>query len=476
MPSPNEAARKKIFIPGYAGTISRLQETLAGTFAKNSRDSHYLVFDGNKPAMEKCTLPSSHHFYPRMPNPRIMTGASNRTNFQLGDERDWGFKTINDVMYRNPLKLPPRRESILPEGRNSTKEQLDVAYKTSMRKVGLAGIKRMEMQIRQKIDQRTTGGSMALRKAFKFFDQDASGDVDQDEFFAAMESFGLQFTEDQVLALFGHYDDNRDGTLSYYEFVNRVLESGFQEGSSNDRAPPVLVHLSGWTKDQNKEPVEPFTVLYKSDLNEELCKMAFDKFDLNKSGEIDIRELQQLVWTMGLKMDREDINHYMYQLDKNRNGTISFDEFWSWWQQKAVDPKNKYSSGGRPVSQGSSRSLNRTKDLDLRVGDLKSVLLDSVGIGQARPVSQGSFRPMSQTVPAVAFNHRSVNHTDFVTPLLLMPPRMHGLQSHSGMHVPRPCTVPGSYAPLRETMWMSEHGRVPGDAMNPPGSRSGFVM
>ena len=41
---------------------------------------------------------------------------------------------------------------------------------------------------------------MALRKAFKFFDTDASGDIDPDEFFAAMHAFGLEFTEDQVCA------------------------------------------------------------------------------------------------------------------------------------------------------------------------------------------------------------------------------------------------------------------------------------
>ena len=41
---------------------------------------------------------------------------------------------------------------------------------------------------------------MALRKAFKYFDTDGSGDIDPDEFFSAMRAFGLEFTEDQVLA------------------------------------------------------------------------------------------------------------------------------------------------------------------------------------------------------------------------------------------------------------------------------------
>merc|ERR1711934_1259200 len=87
---------------------------------------------------------------------------------------------------------------------------------------------------RMKIEQRTTGGPMALRKAFKFFDTDASGDIDPDEFFAAMHAFGLEFTEDQVLALYGYYDIDRDGGLSYYEFIDKVMDSGFGNESKKD--------------------------------------------------------------------------------------------------------------------------------------------------------------------------------------------------------------------------------------------------
>merc|ERR1719230_1622964 len=119
----------------------------------------------------------------------------------------------------------------MPGGKGAqecTKDMLDKAYVNSLSKVGVAGVKRLELSIRAKIDQRTSGGPMALRKAFKYFDSDASGDIDPDEFYAAMHAFGLEFTEDQVLALFGYYDVDRDGSLSYYEFIEKVLESGFE--------------------------------------------------------------------------------------------------------------------------------------------------------------------------------------------------------------------------------------------------------
>ena len=82
------------------------------------------------------------------------------------------------------------------------------------------------------------------RAAFLKFDFDGSGDIDPDEFKLAMLSFGLTFTDRQVLALFGSYDDNCSGALDYYEFLDKVLESDYknEDGSKvtscRPRTPP----------------------------------------------------------------------------------------------------------------------------------------------------------------------------------------------------------------------------------------------
>ena len=73
---------------------------------------------------------------------------------------------------------------------------------------------------------RSTGGAFAIRKAFKLFDADGSGDIDPDEFKLAMLSFGLTFTDRQVLALFGSYDDDCSGALDYYEFLDKAIPGG----------------------------------------------------------------------------------------------------------------------------------------------------------------------------------------------------------------------------------------------------------
>jgi len=497
-------ARKRVFIPGYSGVISRMQETIAGTFAQNSRDSHYLVYHGCKPTMEAATLPTPDTFYSRRPNPRVKTNAANRSNFALGDERDWGFETLNQMQFRIPTKIPPRHASILPNGPDSTKTELDAAYVAALGKIGVAGVKRLELAIRSKIDQRTAGGPMALRKAFKFFDTDGSGDIDPDEFYAAMHAFGLEFTEDQVLALFGFYDIDRDGALSYYEFIDKVLESGFGLDDGKEKPPPVLVQLSSSMMDLAKE-VEVRTTIRKEDLNVEVCKEIFDRFDANKSGEIDVRELQQLTRSLGLSMDRESINNAMFELDRNRNGAISFDEFWDWWSSAATRsgsraaPRTGGSKEGggaaevsrpnmqqRPKSEQSMRGgISRPGSQNSQLYDLKSALFEA---DKSRPPSRGTLGSwMSQgggpggvnlfpSRPNTRNSQRSVAGQDFSPPPpLIRPPKLHGLRSMSSMSISRPHTAPDSQTEP-QSGFVSDHVRVPGGASVPMGATTGYVL
>merc|ERR1711988_877068 len=270
-------ARKRVFIPGYSGFVHRMQDTMAGTFASCSRDAHHLSYRGNHPAMKRPTLSNPDEYYARKPNPRYKTNCNNRSTFTFGDDRDWNFDTIHQLHFRVPVKIPPRHESIMPGGvgaNECTKSELDRAYVEALNKIGVGGVKRLELSIRTKIDQRTAGGPMALRKAFKYFDTDASGDIDPDEFYAAMHAFGLEFTEDQVLALFGYYDVDRDGAPSYYEFIDKVLESGF--GLDGPKPEPIMVSLGPIIA--GEKIVEMKTTMTESDISEQACREVFDKF------------------------------------------------------------------------------------------------------------------------------------------------------------------------------------------------------
>lgn len=73
-------------------------------------------------------------------------------------------------------------------------------------------------------------------------------------------------------------------------------------------------------------------ILKNQSLFEKLAKESFSSVDTDKSGEIDINELEviltQLATSMGSEPPNgEEIKEIMLNLDQDKSGKISFDEF-----------------------------------------------------------------------------------------------------------------------------------------------------
>jgi len=210
-------------------------------------------------------------------------------------------------------------------------------YDQAFEQVGLIGVKRLEKAVRQKIDQRTAGGPFALRKAFKYFDRDGSGDIDPDEFVAAMEHFGLTFTDHEVLALFGQCDTTASGALDYYEFIDRVLEKDFigfgnddhLKKNKGDQVEDTMVNLMENVEamEHKKRSMGAFE-LYRQQL---ALKKVFKLYDVDHSGAIDKDEMLQLLTMAGVEPDEDLVDMAFEHIDDNCDGAISFDEVWHWW-------------------------------------------------------------------------------------------------------------------------------------------------
>jgi Ca2+-binding EF-hand superfamily protein len=368
-------------MPGYGGCVQHEYNKIANTFGKAAQASYIealnLKYQPPNPLKKEDTY-TANDYYVGAPDPRKKTNSKNRSNLTLGDPRAQTFDTINMTAYRM-RDLPMTRAPLVDGFAEMPSEARDKVYRRALERCGVEGVRKLEHDIRVKIEQRTSGGPFALRKAFKYFDRDGSGDIDPDEFYAAMDWFWLQFTEDGVLALFGLYDEDRGGSLGYYEFVENLID-GFGKGPApTGGLKDKMSALFAATKDP------PSTAKSPKHVNIDQARQAFDYCDANGSGRIELTELDGVLRTLGMSTDSDLVNQAMLVLDKDGSGDVSFDEFWEWWQYAITNSRKKGRGGAG--DQGSPSSKSRHGD----GADYDRAALERMGTGGRPAPLSGSF-------------------------------------------------------------------------------------
>lgn len=64
---------------------------------------------------------------------------------------------------------------------------------------------------------------------------------------------------------------------------------------------------------------------------EQIVRTAFQSFDKDCSGFIDKSELKEVARELGKELDEVEIQECLLDLDSNKDGKISYDEFKRWW-------------------------------------------------------------------------------------------------------------------------------------------------
>lgn len=117
---------------------------------------------------------------------------------------------------------------------------------------------------------------------------------------------------------YGYGDDLRNSGVRTYD----LSASGAQQGEYAKRAGNVDVRASGTGQ---------VRVLRRTQLDE--AKKIFDKFDADKSGYIDERELKNLleetyrILGVNRTITQEDVNSYLRMVDTNKDGKVSPQEY-----------------------------------------------------------------------------------------------------------------------------------------------------
>ena len=134
--------------------------------------------------------------------------------------------------------------------------------------------------------------------AFRRYDRDGSGDIDVSELRDALRGMGLPTDTAQAATVLAKYDADRSGRLELPEFRRLVDElKRFQEGQTAASAS-------------------------RDDVLD-----AFERYDTDGSGDIDVLELRSALTDMGLSVDTTQAAAVLAKFDKDRSGGLQLPEF-----------------------------------------------------------------------------------------------------------------------------------------------------
>ncbi|KXN82946.1 Calmodulin [Leucoagaricus sp. SymC.cos] len=135
----------------------------------------------------------------------------------------------------------------------------------------------------------------AYKDSFQVFDTDGNGTISPQELGSLMRSFGQNPTAAQLDTIMNNIDSDKNGSIDFDEFVGLMAVRSKATGSDPDE---------------------------ESDLRE-----AFEYFDKNGDGSINVDELKIVMRNIGVYLTDEELDLMMKEADEDGNGVIDFQEF-----------------------------------------------------------------------------------------------------------------------------------------------------
>jgi len=142
----------------------------------------------------------------------------------------------------------------------------------------------------------------AIKQQFDEMDEDGTGEVSFEKVFELFRRFGgMRMTHQEMEEVVWAIDTDKSGTISFQEFLFLVESKGGIRSFSVE---------SQFSESKLKE-----------------FRLAFDRFDSDKSGEIDAEELGKVLTGVGVRLSQREIQEIMDEHDKNQSGTLDWCEF-----------------------------------------------------------------------------------------------------------------------------------------------------
>ena len=136
---------------------------------------------------------------------------------------------------------------------------------------------------------------MEIKEAFDLFDNDKSGEIDTDELKQALSNLGIDAKNQTLQNMINDIDKNQSGTIDFDEFIDMMTAK-----------------------------------MSDKDTREDL-KKVFDLFlgDDEKADKIELKHLKRVAKELNENMSEDELNEMITRADTDRDGKVSFDEFYN---------------------------------------------------------------------------------------------------------------------------------------------------
>lgn len=251
-------SEQKYKMTGYTGFIPAVREVVENTPVLSQEEAFKptestFLYERNKapvnfPSYNYCNdssiykkglpLGQAENLWPnKQESPRPQSATENRpqeVHIVHGDRRIRGMVSGTTQAFR--LKERPGSAKPLPGVEPTTVttiESNDVSeikklYLSSQKRVSKSMLQMILKSMRQRIEAKIDVGSNCtafhLRKLFKRFDHNNSGMIGLEEFRSMLESFGIQFSEDETIVVFAMYDKWFSGEIHYPTMMKELLD------------------------------------------------------------------------------------------------------------------------------------------------------------------------------------------------------------------------------------------------------------
>lgn len=210
--------------------------------------------------------------------------------------------------------------------------------------------------------------------AFYTLDSAQEGYIKLSDLYTFLVLNKASVTHSDLDLLFKVYDKNRDGLLSYSEFLNLILPADIERRHSPTRKSHISPYSSKYLSKtaqlelallierevQGLKLINELKIelLDSSDWN---TKVAFQSIDIGNDGYLDRVSLGSFFRRNGFTLDREDIHALLRRLDKDYDGRISYYEFANAveYPERILSQSNTFSDRYRKSPRRSSRSQSK---------------------------------------------------------------------------------------------------------------------